>query len=278
MRNLAASLLAVACAAANAVPIAGQGTWESTLHARDIDSDGTADAFYDSDLNVTWLADANYALTSGFWATTGTLSYKEPGQLAPSEAEAWAPTLNIKGISGWRLPTTANWMPDGCGNAEPRIQPGSYCAITPDPSVNELAHLYTVTLGNVTKLKPMNTGDFANAWLDGWYYSGVYTGPVAQGRADVVFGWQYGTTGIQIAHMEYVPAYAWLLHDGDILPPTTPVPEPSETALLALGLLALAIRARRTSRRTHMSAEPCSVGMVAIGCCLNLPDGKQMQL
>jgi hypothetical protein len=38
----------------------------SELHARDIHGDGSVDAFYDSLLDVTWLADANHYLTAGF--------------------------------------------------------------------------------------------------------------------------------------------------------------------------------------------------------------------
>lgn len=45
-------------------PIPGQGTWESTLQARDLTGDNVADAFYDSVLNITWLADANANLAN----------------------------------------------------------------------------------------------------------------------------------------------------------------------------------------------------------------------
>src|SRR5690349_11799993 len=47
-----------------ASPVSGQGTWESELQARDINSDGLVDAYYDTALNLTWLADANFAKTS----------------------------------------------------------------------------------------------------------------------------------------------------------------------------------------------------------------------
>ncbi|OIP66619.1 MAG: hypothetical protein COT35_01095 [Nitrospirae bacterium CG08_land_8_20_14_0_20_52_24] len=46
-------------------------------------------AVYDTDLNITWLANAN---ANGFmdW----------------SQANAWASGLTVGGFSGWRLPTT----------------------------------------------------------------------------------------------------------------------------------------------------------------------------
>jgi hypothetical protein len=52
---------------------------------------------YDSDNNITWLADANYAKTSGFDAD---------GRMTWSQANAWAANLTYDGYSDWRLPTT----------------------------------------------------------------------------------------------------------------------------------------------------------------------------
>lgn len=51
---------------------------------------------YDSDNNITWLADANYAKTSGFNAI---------GAMTWSQANAWAANLTYGGYSDWRLPT-----------------------------------------------------------------------------------------------------------------------------------------------------------------------------
>jgi hypothetical protein len=56
---------------ANSAPIAGVGTWESTLSARDLDGDGRTDAFFDSRLNTTWLADANIARTDNQCGVVG---------------------------------------------------------------------------------------------------------------------------------------------------------------------------------------------------------------
>jgi hypothetical protein len=53
--------LALATLPADAGPVPGQGTWQTTLHARDLDGNGTADADYDSSLNVTWLRDWSLA-------------------------------------------------------------------------------------------------------------------------------------------------------------------------------------------------------------------------
>ena len=58
-----------------AAPIIGQGTWETTLQARDLDGDlTTTEAFYDTTLNITWLADAALSKTETFIATGGTIT------------------------------------------------------------------------------------------------------------------------------------------------------------------------------------------------------------
>ena len=52
---------------ADAVSISGQGTWETTLQGRDLDGNAaTFEAYYDAELNITWLADANLAASNDF--------------------------------------------------------------------------------------------------------------------------------------------------------------------------------------------------------------------
>lgn len=54
-------------------------------------------AYYDTDADLTWLADANAAGTTMNW----------------SDANAWAASLNVAGITGWRLPNTIDVGNDG---------------------------------------------------------------------------------------------------------------------------------------------------------------------
>ena len=51
---------------AHAAPVSGMGTWESTLQGRDLDGNAGNgfEAYYDTALDLTWLADGNHALTS----------------------------------------------------------------------------------------------------------------------------------------------------------------------------------------------------------------------
>ena len=58
----------------------------------------------DTDLNITWLADANYANTSGYSSAFG-------GLMNWSQAQVWIASLNAAnhlGYNDWRLPTTTD--------------------------------------------------------------------------------------------------------------------------------------------------------------------------
>ena len=105
LRSLCAAASASAmvfCAinAAQAAPVSGQGTWETTLQARDINGDGVVDAFYDTALNVTWLADANAA--AGTIYDSSVFSTATDGQMTWLDAKAWAANLSVYGLTGWR--------------------------------------------------------------------------------------------------------------------------------------------------------------------------------
>lgn len=51
---------------------------------------------YDTVLDITWLQNANYAMSSG---------YDADGLMTWDEANTWATTLYYGGTGGWRLPT-----------------------------------------------------------------------------------------------------------------------------------------------------------------------------
>ncbi|MGH6647055.1 PEP-CTERM sorting domain-containing protein [Aquabacterium sp.] len=66
------------------------------LQGRDLDASVNGyEAFYDTVLNITWLADANFAKTSGHSAN---------GQMTWEDASTWAANVTVHGLSGWRLP------------------------------------------------------------------------------------------------------------------------------------------------------------------------------
>lgn len=101
-RKLIAALSLCAAVAvpsiASAVAISGQGAWETTLQGRDLDGDlSTFEAYYDTVLDITWLADANYAQTSG---------YDNDGVMSWYSAMSWTTQLEYNGYSDWRLAIT----------------------------------------------------------------------------------------------------------------------------------------------------------------------------
>ncbi len=75
---------------------------------------------YDTERDITWLQDVNYAKTVG---------RSRDGQLTWPDAVAWVNGLTYRGIRGWRLPKAKN--PDGSGPALRESAIGS-----------ELGHLY----------------------------------------------------------------------------------------------------------------------------------------
>ncbi|MBI5042007.1 MAG: DUF1566 domain-containing protein, partial [Gammaproteobacteria bacterium] len=151
---------------ASAVAISGQGTWETTLQGRDLDGNlATAEAYYDTSLNITWLANANYAMTSGY-----TPAYTF-GMMTWAAANAWAAGLNPhgSGITGWRLPTTVDVGSNGCSSSN--IYQGVDCGYNLTAH-SEMSHMFYVTLGDKAYYSTSgihqpgyglsNTGPFSN--------------------------------------------------------------------------------------------------------------------
>lgn len=189
---VAALLLGSAITTAHAVPISGQGTWESTLQGRDLDGNAaTFEAYYDTTLDITWLADANAGAGStfddGFNSTDGRMTW--------ASANAWAAGLDVNGVTGWRLPTVApingaSFNTAFSNNATTDLgyaDADGWIDGTGVP-VSEMGHMYYVTLGNLGFCTPndatpsgcsaqagfglTNTADFLNVQANG-YWSGT---------------------------------------------------------------------------------------------------------
>jgi len=80
-------------------------------------------AYYDDVANLTWLADANYANTSGYAAANANgLGFNSnnisavTGTMGWQAANAWASQLTVGGVSGWRLADTL--QPDASCNSQ----------------------------------------------------------------------------------------------------------------------------------------------------------------
>jgi len=152
LRAACALALGMLSQMSHAAAVPGQGTWETTVLAHDLDGDpATIEAYYDTALDISWLADVNYPETSGFRPAPDS---KAGGMNLP-DARQWAAGLDIGGITGWRLPIVAPvdggqfntaFSYDGSTDIGYNIgAAGSVYAGTPD---SEMAHMIYVTLGN----------------------------------------------------------------------------------------------------------------------------------
>ncbi len=192
---------------------------------------------YDDDLNITWLQDANYAMTSGYDAN---------GSMSWADAVTWADTLVYGGYSDWRLPTVVpqNYKIGFKGTT------GFGFNIT---TGSEMGHLFYTELNNLgyqatngTYPQPgwglTNTGPFIN--LQPYHYwSGTEYAPNTYGAWDFYFGY-----GIQYANYKYSTLFALAVRPGDSV--ATSVPEPGTVMLMGSGLVGL-IAARKMFLLRH---------------------------
>ncbi len=174
--------------------VKGMGDWETTLKPRDIDGDGQVDAWYDTTLNITWLADTQPAGRKSGW----------------QPAMEYIAKLNVKGVKGWRLPTFHDLGAPGCQFSD---DGGTDCGYKPDPSSSDMAHMYYVTLGN--KGAPddgwglVNTGPFKNL-KPSLYWTDIEYHPPGESWS---FQWDEGR---QQRHHNKYNFWSWPVHDGDI--------------------------------------------------------------
>lgn len=190
-------------------------------------------AVYDTDLNITWLADANYAMTSG---------YDSDGLMTWAEANTWANNLVFGGYDHWRLPTTPQFD-SGCDLS------GSMGNYNYDFGFNcrssEMGHLFYDELSGrvpgpgIFPSPIIYSGDpdlglFTNLQI---YYP-YWTSPLLV--YDQAFYFNLNG-GFQDKFSTSRGQFAWAVHDGDI----ALVPIPSTLWLFGSGLLGLISIANR---------------------------------
>lgn len=233
------------------------GDWRTTLQARDLNGDlTTVEAYYDTAQNVTWLAEVNYALTSG---------YDSDGRMNWYEANEWAASLNPygSGITGWRLPSVNDinreypGVPDGCTFYDGSVYWGVDCGYNIEPESGELAYMYYTTLGNSARYEWWHDGSYLPDAQPG---GGLYqAGPFSfsalyrefwsatEYAPDPSLAWDfYFGAGEQGFDDKDVSKYVWAVHAGDVGVEVVPVP--AAVWLFGSGLLGLVGLGRKRRR------------------------------
>jgi hypothetical protein len=183
-------------------------------------------AVYDTDLDITWTANANIN-----------------GMMTWAAANTWTTNLVIDGVSGWRLPTTL--QPDAsCSEQDIGESWGYGC------TGSEMGHLFYNELGGVAGSSILTTHNanlalFQNVQFD--YWSGTEYAPITIGAWSYTFDSGRGS-GYQNAIDKGVGLYAWAVHPGDV----AAVPIPTAFWLFGSGLVGLfGFMRRRNNKINH---------------------------
>ena len=212
----------------------------STAHA-ELQTRLDGRAVYDTDLNITWMSDANLALTNQFGLSLSTVARDltantvgSTGQMTWFNANSWIDgmnTTNYLGFSDWRLPTIT-------------------IAATGEPSNEELALLFYSGFEATGGTSVLNTGTpselakFTNIQSSTYWYGTEFRIRPAQAWD---FNFNGGSTGTDT---KFRTSFAWAARTGDV-GGAVDVPEPAGLGLLvsgAMGLLGFTKRRRRLLR------------------------------
>ncbi len=237
---------------------------QAALQGRDLNgSPGSFEAYYDPALNVTWLADANYAKTSG---------YDADGKMTWADANTWAANLSftdgVKTYDNWRLPTVKpvngvsfQYADSYDGSTDLGFNVSEQGSAYAGSTGSEMAHLFYNTLNNKgycpvsSNCSPApqpgwgltNTGPFTNLQA-GSYWSGTEFAPNTSHAWFFSFSETY-----QLTSPKNIGLYAFAVSPGDVYWTAAPiypgdvpvVPEAQTYALMLAGLGLIGWRVRR---------------------------------
>lgn len=173
-------------------------------------------AYYDTDANLTWLADAN---------ANGPMNWML--------ANDWAANLDINGITGWRIPDSL--QPDrSCYLQAGYISGGINC------SGSELGNLLYNVFGGTAYVSlaishNSNYDLFSNIQSGGYYWTAT------EYVLNINDAWSYNLYDLyQVNAEKRFNYFAWAVHDGDV----AAIPVPAALWLFVsgfIGLIGLAI-------------------------------------
>jgi hypothetical protein len=216
-------------------------------------------AYYDDVLDITWLADANYARTSGF---------DDDGRMTWDQAMHWAENLVFQGYDDWRVPTL--FPVDGAVLSADRFSTNGttdfgYGATglgwvnSSGAIASEMGWMYYANLGNLGRCSPGNN----SVCLEPPNFGLKNVGPFV-GIADApywtnqnyndssawVFEFAGGSQG-PISKNATDPNYAWAVRDGDV--GLAPIPIPAAVYLFGSALAGLGmLRPKRTKQASRL--------------------------
>ena len=201
---------------------------------------------YDTDLDVTWMANASLSASNNFGALglinpTGTMNW--------STAREWLDAMNSQnylGFSNWRLPTTLYPDPT-CAN----VSGGHGCI------GSEMGHLFYEELGGVAGADIATTHNSNYSLFQdiqsNWYWSGTGFTQAPQTPNDHAWTF-YFPGGVQSTLAVEDVTAVWAVRDGDVAVNVLPEPGTLPIAMVALGALGVVVR----RGKLKMTQESCT--------------------
>ena len=180
-------------------------------------------AYYDDQFDITWIADASYALSESYgW------SINQPtGTMTAANAASWVNDISFAGFSSWRLPTMDK---DSDGNIEDcRLTWSSACYD------NEFYSLKGYVNFGATEPMFSDHFGFSNVYNQN-YWSSTASQVNSQGVPDRFYTYRFNVNGIDDSNGSS-PFAAWAVADGDVFASNVPVPAALWLFGSGLGLL-----------------------------------------
>ena len=172
-------------------------------------------AYYDEDADLTWLADANASGTEMNW----------------DDAIAWAESLDVNDVTGWRLPNAI--QPDATCDTQTELSPGLIGSSGFNCTGSEMGNLFYNVLDNSSG-SLSNAGPFTDIQSRYWTGTSVPHPYIVMG-----FDMSNGEQGFY-DYFESFPSVkstenVWAVYDGDV----SAVPVPAAVWLFGSGLICM---------------------------------------